>query len=61
MKTEQQIMREFIRVRNIADKSYLRGLLFALGLRDYKTQTNEHIDAIVREFKEELQFTIKKK
>jgi hypothetical protein len=61
MKTEQQIMREFIRVRNIADKSYLRGLLFCLGRNDLRIMTKEHLFEIVKEFREELNLTIKKK
>jgi hypothetical protein len=54
MKTEKEIMKEFIRTKIIADKSYLRGLLFCLGLKDYKIQTNEHIETIVKEFKDKL-------
>ena len=54
MKTEQQIMKEFIRVKIIADKSYLRGLLFCLGRNDLRIMTNAHVDEIARQFKEEL-------
>lgn len=54
MKTEEQIMREFIRTKTIADRSYLRGLLFCLGRNDLRTLTNEHIETITKEFKEEI-------
>lgn len=54
MKTENQIKQEFIRTKNIADKSYLRALLFCLGRNDLRVMTNEHIMEIVRQFKEEL-------
>jgi len=61
MKTKEQIMREFIRVRNLADKSYLRGLLFCLGRNDLRVMTQDHIFEIVKQFREELKLTIKKK
>ena len=61
MKTKEQIMREFIRVRNLADKSYLRGLLFCLGRNDLRVMTQDHIFEIVKQFREELNLTIKKK
>ena len=62
MKTENQIKQEFIRTKTIADKSYLRGLLFCLGRNDLRVMTNEHVGEIVRQFKEEIKkdkFTIK--
>jgi len=60
MKTEEQIMKEFIRTKTIADKSYLRGLLFCLGRNDLRVMTDEHINEIAKEFKNKSQsFNIK--
>jgi hypothetical protein len=54
MKTENQIKQEFIRTKTIADKSYLRGLLFCLGRNDLRVMTQDHIFEIVKQFREEL-------
>lgn len=54
IKTKEEIMREFIRAGIIADKSYLRGLLFCLGRNDLRVMTDAHVREIVMYFKEEL-------